>query len=122
MKRRIMLVLCSVCTTVAMFVTAPSSLAQQTATTTTVPVRIAVTANVASDKRMPQINPEDVVVKQGKQRLQVTSMVSDVCHIDEPLAGEFVLYVERPVLYLAWPGKPAGEHHGATARCATAAS
>ena len=75
MKRRIMLVLCSVCTTVAMFVTAPSSLTQQTATTTTVPVRIAVTANVASDKRMPQINPEDVVVKQGKQRLQVTEWV-----------------------------------------------
>ena len=70
-----MLVLCSVCTTVAMFVTTPSSLAQQTATTTTVPVRIAVTANVASDKRKPQINPEDVVVKQGKQRLQVTEWV-----------------------------------------------
>jgi hypothetical protein len=72
MKTRIMLMLCSAFTTVAMFVTAPSSLGQQTAATTTVPVRIAVTANVASDKRMPQINPEDVVVKQGKQRLQVT--------------------------------------------------
>src|SRR5580658_6480311 len=75
MKRRMMLVLCSACTTLAMFVTTPSSLAQQTATTTTVPVRIAVTANVASDKRMPQINPEDVVVKQGKQRLQVTEWI-----------------------------------------------
>jgi hypothetical protein len=75
MKRRMMLVLCSACTTVAMFVTTPSSLAQQTATTTTVPVRIAVTANVANDKRKPQINPEDVVVKQGKQRLQVTEWV-----------------------------------------------
>jgi hypothetical protein len=75
MKTRIMLMLCSALTTVAMFVTAPSSLAQQTNTTTTVPVRIAVTANVTSDKRMPQINPEDVVVKQGKQRLQVTEWI-----------------------------------------------
>jgi hypothetical protein len=75
MKTRIMLTLCSAFTTVAMFVTTPSSLAQQAATTTTVPVRIAVTANVASDKRMPQINPEDVVVKQGKQRLQVTEWI-----------------------------------------------
>jgi hypothetical protein len=60
---------------VAMFVTAPLSPAQPTGTATTVPVRIAVTANVPSDKRMPQINPEDVVVKQGKQRLQVTGWV-----------------------------------------------
>jgi hypothetical protein len=75
MKTRITLMLCSAFTAVAMFVTAPSSLAQQTGITTTVPVRIAVTANVASDKRMPQINPEDVVVKQGKQRLQVTEWV-----------------------------------------------
>jgi len=75
MKTRIMLILCSAFATVAMFVTAPSSLAQQTNTVTSVPVRIAVTANVASDKRMPQINPEDVVVKQGKQRLQVTEWI-----------------------------------------------
>jgi hypothetical protein len=75
MKTRIMLLLLSAFTTVAMFVTSPSSLAQQRATTSTVPVRIAVTANVASDKRMPQINPEDVVVKQGKQRLQVTEWI-----------------------------------------------
>jgi hypothetical protein len=75
MKTRIMLMLCSALTTVAMFVTAPSSLAQQTATATTVPVRIAVTPNVAGDKRIPQINPEDVVVKQGRQRLQVTEWI-----------------------------------------------
>lgn len=75
MKTRIMLMLCSALTTVAMFISAPSSLAQQATTATSVPVRIAVTANVASDRRMPQINPEDVVVKQGKQRLQVTEWI-----------------------------------------------
>jgi hypothetical protein len=74
MKTRIMLMLCSTLTTVAMFVTGPSSPAQ-TNNTPTVAVRIAVTANVASDKRMPQINPEDVVVKQGKQRLHVTEWI-----------------------------------------------
>lgn len=75
MKTRIILMLCSALTIVAMFVSAPSSLAQQATTAATVPVRIAVTANVASDRRMPQINPEDVVVKQGKQRLQVTEWI-----------------------------------------------
>jgi hypothetical protein len=75
MKTRIMLMLCFALTTVAMFVAASSSLSQQAATATTVPVRVAVTANVASDRRMPQINPEDVVVKQGKQRLQVTEWI-----------------------------------------------
>jgi hypothetical protein len=43
--------------------------------TTTVPVQIAVTPNVASDKRLPRINPEDIVVKQGKQRLQVMEWI-----------------------------------------------
>jgi hypothetical protein len=74
MKTRIKLLLLSAFATVAMFATTPSSLAQQPATST-VAVRIAVTANVASDKRMPQINPEDVVVKQGKQRLHVTEWI-----------------------------------------------
>jgi len=72
MKTRMMYMLYSVVTTVAMFMSALPSLAQQTAPTTTVPVTIAVTANVPNGKRTPQINLEDVVVKQGKQRLQVT--------------------------------------------------
>jgi hypothetical protein len=75
MKTRIMLLLLFAVTTVAMFVTTPPSLGQQSTTTSTVPVRIAVTANVASDKRTPQINPEDVVVKQGEQRLPVTEWI-----------------------------------------------
>ena len=75
MKTRFMPALCSVLAMVTMFVTVPSSLAQRINITPSVPVRIAVTPNVASDKRMPQINPEDVVVKQGKQRLQVTEWI-----------------------------------------------
>ncbi len=37
--------------------------------------RMTVTANVANDKRMPEISQQDVIVKQGKQRLQVTEWV-----------------------------------------------
>jgi hypothetical protein len=44
----------------------------QEASTATVPVKMTVTANVASDKRMPEINQQDVFVKQGKERLRVT--------------------------------------------------
>jgi hypothetical protein len=72
MKTRIMFMLCSALTTVAMFAATLPLVAQQNTTAATVPVQIAVTPNVASDKRTPQINPEDIVVKQGKQRLQVT--------------------------------------------------
>jgi hypothetical protein len=41
----------------------------------TAPARMTVTANVEKGKRTPQINSEDVTVKQGKQRLQVTEWV-----------------------------------------------
>jgi hypothetical protein len=74
MKTRIMFMLCSALTIVGMLIAAPLSPAQQTATIN-VPVQIAVTPTFARDKRMPQINPEDVVVKQGKQRLQVTEWI-----------------------------------------------
>lgn len=42
---------------------------------TTVPVTITVTANVANNKRMPEISQQDVVVTQGKQRLKVQGWV-----------------------------------------------
>jgi hypothetical protein len=45
--------------------------AQQTSTAT-VPVSMTVTASVASDKRMPEISQQDIVVAQGKQHLKVT--------------------------------------------------
>ena len=41
----------------------------------TAPVTMTVTANVASSKRMPQINREDVIVRQGKSRLEVADWV-----------------------------------------------
>lgn len=37
-----------------------------------VPVSMTVTANVAASKRMPEISRDDVVVRQGKSRVQVT--------------------------------------------------
>ena len=64
----------SVVTLLAILAATTVSWAQEV--TTAVPVRIAVTANVASDKRIPTINPEDVVVKQGKERLPVTEWVT----------------------------------------------
>jgi hypothetical protein len=38
-------------------------------------VKMTVTASVADGKNMPNINPQDVVVQRGKQRLRVTGMV-----------------------------------------------
>jgi hypothetical protein len=66
----------SVVTLLAMFATTTVSWAQEATTTSAVPVRIAVTANTANHKRLPTINPEDVVVKQGKERLPVTEWVT----------------------------------------------
>jgi hypothetical protein len=42
---------------------------------TTVPVTMTVTVNVDSGKRMPAITRDDIVVRQGKDRLQVTDWV-----------------------------------------------
>jgi hypothetical protein len=40
-----------------------------------VPVRMTVTASVANDKRMPEISQQDIIVKQGKQRLNVSEWI-----------------------------------------------
>jgi hypothetical protein len=40
-----------------------------------IPVRMTVTASVAGDKRMPEIKREDIVIKRGKELLQVTDWV-----------------------------------------------
>ena len=43
-------------------------------TDTTVPVRMTVTLQaLGENKRMPEVTPQDVIVKQGKDRLKVTS-------------------------------------------------
>ncbi len=41
-----------------------------------VPVRMTVTASVPSDKRTPDISQQDIVVKQGKERLQVSEWIA----------------------------------------------
>lgn len=51
------------------------SFAAEPAASTAVPVTMTVTASVAGGKRMPDINRQDIVVKQGKNRLNVTGWV-----------------------------------------------
>jgi hypothetical protein len=41
----------------------------------TVPVKMTVTMDVEEGKRVPEVTPEDVIVKQGKSRLRVTDWV-----------------------------------------------
>jgi hypothetical protein len=49
------------------------SYAQSGSSTTTTPVRMTVTLRVQGEnKRMPEVNREDIIVKQGKDRLKVT--------------------------------------------------
>lgn len=52
--------------------TSVGAYAADVASTATAPVTMTVTANVAANKRMPQINRNDVVVQQGKSQLEIT--------------------------------------------------
>jgi hypothetical protein len=54
------------------FVSTLSLQAQDKAPATTVPVRLTVTATALDDKTMPELTRDDVMVKQGKDRLKVT--------------------------------------------------
>ena len=59
-----------------MFATSMSAgAADVAANNASVPVTMTVTANVAGNKRMPEISQSDVVVRQGKTRLEVTGWV-----------------------------------------------
>jgi hypothetical protein len=58
-----------------MFATGMSAGAAELATNASVPITMTVTANVAGSKRMPEISQNDVVVRQGKSRLEVTEWV-----------------------------------------------
>jgi len=49
--------------------------AQETTPSNTVPVRMTVTVYVLGDRPMPEINREDVIVTQGRDRLHVTEWV-----------------------------------------------
>jgi hypothetical protein len=51
------------------------SIAAEAPSSATVPITMTVTANVAGNKRMPEITRDDVVVRQGKTRLEVTEWV-----------------------------------------------
>ena len=64
---------CAVTMTAAIVAGLPLS-AQETSTAT-VPVRMTVTAGVASNKRMPEISQQDIKVKQGAQHLKVQEFV-----------------------------------------------
>ena len=46
--------------------------AQDKPAATTVPVRMTVTATPLNDKAMPELSRDDIMVKQGKERLKVT--------------------------------------------------
>ncbi len=41
--------------------------------TNSVPLRMTISLSVANDKRMPEVTRDDVIVKQGKNRLRITS-------------------------------------------------
>jgi hypothetical protein len=57
------------------------SYAQSGSSTTTTPVQMTVTLRVQGEnKRMPEVNREDIIVRQGKDRLEVTSWT--------PIGGE----------------------------------
>jgi len=75
MKSKMMSTFYAVLAAAAMLATVPASRAQDAAVTAAVPSRMTVSVNVGRDKRIPQINPQDVVVKQGKNRLQVAEWV-----------------------------------------------
>ena len=55
----------------SMLAAALASPAKDNAATATVPVRMTVTANVADGKRAPEITQQDVIVRKGKEALQV---------------------------------------------------
>jgi hypothetical protein len=60
----------------AVFVTVLPSEAGEMMPISAAPVRMTVTADVGSGKRLPEIKKEDVLVKKGKQPLQVTDWVA----------------------------------------------
>jgi hypothetical protein len=49
--------------------------AEEATASSVVPVTMTVSASVPNNKRMPALSPEDVQVKRGKERLQVTDLV-----------------------------------------------
>ncbi len=54
---------------------APLTHAESSGTADTVPVKMTVTAHVDDKKRMPDISPEDILVKRGKERLTISEWI-----------------------------------------------
>ncbi len=75
MQSRIMRLFCAAVTIGAAIMTSASLNAEETSKAA-VPVRMTVTASVPSDKRTPDISQQDIVVKQGKERLQVSEWIA----------------------------------------------
>lgn len=73
MKSRIKSVLSAVLAVATILGCMPMNAAETT--NAPVPVRMTVTASVTNDKRMPEINQQDIVVRQGKQRLNVSEWI-----------------------------------------------
>jgi hypothetical protein len=74
MKSRIISMFCAAVTLAAATMSAVPSNAQEKGVTA-VPVTMTITASVPNDKRMPDLNQQDIAVTQGKQRLKVTELV-----------------------------------------------
>ena len=72
MKSQIISKLCSAAVIATAFMSVVTANALDTSSTTR-PVTMTVTAGVPSDKRMPEINQQDIVVTQGKERLDVAN-------------------------------------------------
>jgi len=75
MKSQTMTQLCGTLAATMMLVICTITGSEELPAKATVPVSMTVTANVAANKRAPEISPDDIVVKQGKSRLQVTEWV-----------------------------------------------
>jgi hypothetical protein len=75
MKFQMTRIFCFALTITAMIASIAPLHAQEKAATPLVPVKMTVTVNVADDKRMPEVTPQDVFVKKGKERLKVTEWV-----------------------------------------------
>jgi hypothetical protein len=59
----------------SLLATSASAFAADAASTSTVPVTTTVTASAAANKRIPELSADDIVVRQGKARLEVTNLV-----------------------------------------------
>jgi len=80
MQSRLIKRFCSAAALAAIMAAAPLHAGEISETegnsTPNVAVRMTITASVASDKRMPDLTPQDIVVSQGKERLKVSNLVS----------------------------------------------